>query len=246
MLTFRQGSLRIFWGDKASCPVSKEAPEFKDFCIGFAQRLSLDELAILYQEHGVVGYEAHEELSPGVSVFEKSGDWLMTNKPGLGVGVLSADCLPVVFYDPEHHAAGVAHAGWKGAVKNVVGVTLDSMVKKFRTDPSRVQIFFGPAARTCCYEVSPGFEREIPEGFDREELLIKRDGKIYFDTALLCMRMLGKSGVDQKNINQDFNVCTMCDDRWHSARRDKGMERNITMVSLDNVTVASVLQSTQE
>ena len=233
MHTFRQGPLSIFWGDKSSCSVPKDSPAFKDFCVKFAHDLGLPELVVLNQEHGIVGYQAGIGFSPGVSVYEKSGDWLITNKPGLGIGVHSADCLPVVLYDPEHNTVGVAHSGWRGTVKNIVGVMLDAMVETFKTQPAQVQVFFGPAAKTCCYEVSPSFESALPAGYDITGLLVKRDGKLFFDNALLCQRMLEKAGVRSENINQAFNLCTMCDNQFHSARRDKSMERNLTVVSIN-------------
>lgn len=230
MDVFRQGSLRIFWGDKQSCPLSKESLEFKNFCQTIAHNLRLDGLSILYQEHGIEGLVVDKLEPDNVSIFDKSGDWLVTDQVNVGLGVLTADCLPIIFYNSERNVTGIAHTGWRGTVKNIMSVVVDVMQRRFDVDPKKMQVFFGPAAGSCCYEVSPDFWKKLPVGIHVHDFIQMRDGKYFFDNVLLCTYLLVKSGIVEKNIKYQFNVCTMCDQKFHSYRRDKGLERNITIV----------------
>lgn len=79
-------------------------------------------------------------------------DALVTNQPGLALGVLTADCAPVLFADAASGVVGAAHAGWKGAVGGVIEATLAAMVE-LGADPNAVHAAVGPCISQASYEV---------------------------------------------------------------------------------------------
>jgi len=82
-------------------------------------------------------------------------DALVTQKPGLALGVLTADCTPVLFADPQAHVVGAAHAGWTGAVNGVLEATIAAMIDMGAT-PQGIHAAIGPCIHQASYEV--GFE----------------------------------------------------------------------------------------
>ncbi|WP_423465102.1 peptidoglycan editing factor PgeF [Promicromonospora sp. MS192] len=88
------------------------------------------------------------------------GDALVTAEPGLGLGVLVADCVPVLLADPEARVVGVAHAGRQGVLAGVVHRALDALVAR-GADPARVRAAVGPAVCGRCYEVPEAMRDEV-------------------------------------------------------------------------------------
>jgi YfiH family protein len=115
-----------------------------------------DRLVTARQVHGpecvvVVGDEPWPpEVAP-------DADALATDRPGLLLGVLTADCAPVLLADPAARVVGAAHAGWKGALSGVLERTVDAMVRLGATRPG-IAAAIGPAIAVASYEVGPEFE----------------------------------------------------------------------------------------
>jgi len=170
----------IFIGDATNPLIShKKIPEFQTWMVGLNERLGLDGIIVQRQVHGVDGMVVQAHAN-GVSIFKTEGDWLITNQPNIGIAILTADCLPIVFYEPTQQIVGVAHAGWRGSVANIGGVVIAEMQKAFGIKPEDVVVHFGPAARKCCYEVTPEFLGNL-EQFDFKDLLVEKgDGKLFF------------------------------------------------------------------
>ena len=93
-------------------------------------------------------------------------DAMVTDRPGIGLGVLAADCGPVLFADAEARVVGAAHAGWKGALAGVLPNAVAAM-EKLGADRSRIVAALGPCIRQASYEVGPEFPalflRQSPE-----------------------------------------------------------------------------------
>lgn len=229
---FRQGPLGIFWGGRQTCLIAKDDKGFGKFCDQLRNNLKLDQIVVLDQEHGIAGYCTDTGLTMPTSVYEHKGDWLITSKNNVGIVALSADCLPIVLYDVRHNLLGVAHAGWKGSVQKIAQVLLEAMCGICDAKPEEIKVYLGPAAKQCCYEVSQEFVSNIPQGYKSEDFFVQHKGKLFFDNGLLCEKILMNSGIISQNINKEFNVCTMCDGRFYSARVDKNMLRNLTVAFL--------------
>ena len=90
-------------------------------------------------------------------------DAIVTTTPGLAIGVLTADCAPVLFCDGDARVIGAAHAGWKGALSGIVEATVEAM-RKLGAKPERITAAIGPAISQDAYEVGAEFvERFVAE-----------------------------------------------------------------------------------
>ncbi len=187
-----------------------------------AQKLNLDQLVFLKQTHSDHGLL----IDSSFPAFDHEGDYLLTQKPRVGIGVLTADCLPIVFLDIKNKAVAIAHAGWRGSVQGIAQKTVAHMQAAFGTQSSDLQIFFGPSANACCYQVSSDFK----EG---SYALLTRNGNTYLDMPYLNMVQLEQTGISQSACSKEFNHCTICDHRYFSYRRQaENAGRQMTIVSI--------------
>ena len=215
----------IFWGDAITCPVSIKKPEFQGWMEQFVAQNKLRQLVYLKQEHLATGLiidqplqaMAPKTIAPALEGDVYEGDYLITNQPNIGIGVVTADCLPIVYHDPVRKVVAVAHAGWKGTVAGIATNVVQALQKRFGTDPAHLQITFGPHARTCCYEVQPDFLVHIPEHL-LPHVFVKRGDTIYFSSAIYNRLELVRAGVKVVSIDDPF-PCTICDEQYHSRRR---------------------------
>jgi YfiH family protein len=94
-------------------------------------------------------------------------DSLATRKPGLLLGVQTADCVPILLADTKHRAVAAVHAGWRGTLARIVVKTLGRMQMEFGTRPRDVVAALGPAIGRCCYEVGPEVAQAFAAQFPR-------------------------------------------------------------------------------
>lgn len=150
-------------------------------------------LCTVYQVHGrdVVNVDAAwpDDARP-------KADALATNRPGLLLGILTADCGPVLFADAKAGVIGAAHAGWKGALAGVTDATLDAM-EKLGADRSNIVAAIGPCIGRASYEVDEGFLRRFEEGDPANERFFTpgRAGHHQFDLEGYIAARLAASGV---------------------------------------------------
>lgn len=116
----------------------------------FAEKLGLDpqSLTVAGAVHGaeVARIDQPQEVVDGV-------DALITDRPGIALFATFADCYPIVLWDPEHRAAGLVHAGWRGTETGVVRAAVKAMQKEFGSRPEAIQSGIGPGICGLCYEV---------------------------------------------------------------------------------------------
>ena len=222
MMIHKQMGLNIYFGDASSCPIYNQDTQFGIFCEGLRTALVVQGLVVQKQTHGVVGRFIDDKID-GCCLLEHEGDYLATNQKNIALGVLTADCLPIVLYDPVNCAVAAVHAGWKGSIAGIAEKAFESLVMNVGTKPSNVQVFFGPAAKVCCYEVQQDFCDLVKDNSLACAALIKRDKKTYFDKVLFNKSLLVALGANPENINEQYNQCTMCTDGFHSHRRSKGL-----------------------
>ena len=79
-------------------------------------------------------------------------DGLVTNTPGVAIAVFTADCTPILYYDPVTGAVGAAHAGWRGTAAGIAEKTVEAMVSAFGCDPKNIRAAIGPNIGVCCFE----------------------------------------------------------------------------------------------
>jgi len=146
-------------------------------------------------------------------------DAMVTKQPGVVLGILTADCVPVLLADAEAGVIGAAHAGWKGALSGVLDSTVSGMVD-LGADPARIAAGIGPAIAQRSYEVGPEFPTPFLDQDRINEVYFSpspREGHWHFDLKSYVARCLALSGVKQVRILP----CDTCaeEDRFFSYRR---------------------------
>jgi YfiH family protein len=177
--------------------------------------LGADDLATLYQVHSA---DVVEVSAPWSLEERPKADALVARTPGLGLGILTADCVPVLFADPQAGVVGAAHAGWKGALSGVVEATVAAM-ERLGAARADISAAIGPCIRQASYEVGPELRQafidadEASAGFFTAS---KRDGHFMFDLAGFVARALADAGVK----GEDVGIDTYADEeRFFSYRR---------------------------
>jgi YfiH family protein len=120
-----------------------------------AQAMGRDEadLVTVYQIHSAICAPVETPWTPEAA---PEADAMATDRPGIVLGVLAADCAPVLLADPEARVIGSAHAGWKGALGGVVEAALEKMVER-GAKVERIRAAIGPCIAQASYEVGPEF-----------------------------------------------------------------------------------------
>lgn len=235
MILHNDASFKVYFGDSKDDCVKSDGQPNDDYFQGLLSDIKLNNLVLLKQIHSKNGIciKSPSDLNKKVMLFEKEGDFIITNQRNIGIGVLTADCLPVVFYDPVHHVSAVAHVGWKGAVSGIISSVIEKMKECFNTDPTELTVYFGPSAKVCCYSVGDDFSKNMEHLSFNHDILIRKEDSLYFDLPKLVLQQLAEYGIIKKEIETDYNSCTICDLRFHSYRRsDKDAGRQATIVVL--------------
>jgi YfiH family protein len=123
-------------------------------------------------------------------------DAMVTNRPGLLLGILTADCAPVLFADREAGVIGAAHAGWKGAFSGVVEATVAEMERR-GAQRSRIAAAVGPCIARRSYEVDEAFLRRFAEADAENERFFgaSREGHHHFDLEGFVLSRLAEAGL---------------------------------------------------
>lgn len=159
-------------------------------------------------------------------------DAFITDREGLCLAALFADCVPLFFFDPDHKAIGVAHAGWRGTVGRIACRVVERMKDEFETGPERLFAAIGPSIGSCCYEVDERVADQVRElfpwlegGSDFEKrclLAQKTEGKYRLDLQLINRQIMIKAGILPSRIELT-KWCTSCrSDQFYSHRKEHG------------------------
>ena len=178
-----------------------------------AAELSVDEqrLVLPHQVHGVDCRMVTEEL---FSLPEATRgnmlnqvDSLMTDCKDTCIGVSTADCIPVLLYDPENHVAAAVHAGWRGTVQGVVRKAVGEMHSRYSSKPHALKCVIGPGISLERFEVGQEvYDNFAQHGFDMT-LIAKKKAKWHIDLPLCNKIQLEQAGVRAENILMT-NICT--------------------------------------
>lgn len=171
--------------------------------------------------HLVHGNQVNAVTSADYGTWPK-GDAIITNEPGCALTMNFADCGSVLLYDPTHHAIGLGHAGWKGAVCDLPGAMVRAMTAQFGSHPAALLAALGPCIGVCCYEVGEPVIGELHAAFAEPETLLRDVGgeRPHFDLAAANRRNLQNAGVTHIEMP---DLCTACrTDLFFSHRAEKG------------------------
>ena len=169
-------------------------------------------------------------------------DAMMTDLPGVAIGVRTADCIPVLLYDPVKKAAAAIHSGWRGTVSKIISKTVAKMQSTYESKPSDLLAVIGPAICMDCFQVGEEVALKFKEsGFDVNSVWAFHgprtgngmEGGHHIDLKQACRQTLLECGLKNENI-QISGLCTYEDnDLLYSARKE-GIEcgRNITYIKI--------------
>ncbi|UTR14167.1 peptidoglycan editing factor PgeF [Salipaludibacillus sp. LMS25] len=157
----------------------------------------------------------------------KGTDGFYTTDKDILLTLCYADCVPIYYVAPEHHTIGIAHAGWKGSVKNIAGKMVQLWKLNESIPTANVHVAIGPSIGKCCYKVDDRVITEVDnilsssDTFDSPYQKVS-DGQYSLDLKKLNLLLLLNAGIDRANILVS-QYCTSCEKNlFFSHRRDKG------------------------
>jgi YfiH family protein len=163
------------------------------------------------------------------------GDALVTALPEVALGVLVADCLPIMLYTAQPPVVAMVHAGRMGTYHRVVSKTLEVLQKRFAITPSHVYAVMGPAIGACCYTLDIHAVEPFQERFaDWQQFFLPRGaGQWTMDLIAANAAQLQAAGVPPGHI-QAAHLCTTCHNQQFYSHRAEGREagRGMGIVAL--------------
>jgi len=163
-------------------------------------------------------------------------DAVITNQKNFPIGVLTADCVPILICDEKKNFIAAIHAGWKGAYKDIISKVINFMIKK-GSDPRDITAAIGPAISFKNYEVKEDFKRRFVKKNKQNNRFFKiKYNRLYFDLPNYVKSCLLKNKIKKiESINIDtFNI----NNNFFSARRALKLNhddygRNISIIMLN-------------
>lgn len=206
------GNMSLCYGNTESSLKNR-----KDFLNSLG--ISYQDLVCARQVHGSrIRYVKESDRGKGALNYNDSlvdTDALVTDQRNLPLAVFSADCLSIFLYAPKIPAIGLVHAGWRSTKEKIVIKTLQIMQKEFNMHIEDISVGFGPAIRSCCYEV----EKKFKDFFSDD--LIKRNNHCYLDLVRINKKQVLDLGVKEHNIS-DAQICTSCQNSDFFSFRKEG------------------------
>lgn len=191
--------------------------------LGEAIGFSTEQLVLTRQTHSDIVRQVGSRDAAGLDHRSyPECDALITNEPGVGLMVFTADCTPILLHDPVTGAVGAAHAGWRGTAAGIAAKTVDAMVRAFGSRPADICAAIGPNIAQCCFET----DADVPEAMvkalgDAAEGYIRKVGcKYYVNLKGLNEVFLRRAGVVSIAVSGE---CTACQpEKYWSHRVTRG------------------------
>ncbi|HEX7103661.1 MAG TPA: peptidoglycan editing factor PgeF [Nitrolancea sp.] len=172
---------------------------------------------VVDEQHRGLGARSIEDAIPQT-------DALITRTTGLPLIIYTADCVPVLVYDPVEHAVGLAHAGWRGTVGNIAGSVIAAMCAEFGSRPANLIVRLGPSIGPCCYEVGD----EVIDAWRASgvehlmEAIQPMEPRAHFDLWRANSLAFEAAGVLADHV-ESSGICTCCHaERYFSRRAGQG------------------------
>lgn len=190
--------------------------------------LAITSITCAIQTHGnnIVEVEKSNR-GAGATSFETSipdTDGLVTQQPDTMITLFYADCVPLFFFDPEHNAIGIAHAGWRGTVKNIAANMVNTMQRLYGSNPMQICVAIGPSIGQCCYQVDDNVLNAVKNCLPKDwESVVIDDGPGHYRLNLkkLNQILLEDAGILSVNI-EISQYCTSCHSQHFFSYRREG------------------------
>jgi YfiH family protein len=150
-------------------------------------------------------------------------DAIITDRPGVTLMMRFADCVPIMIYDPQHRAAGVAHAGWLGTVHGMAAELVRSMEREFGSRPEKLLAGIGPSIGPDHYPVGDDVieQFEQAQGDAAHKHLHSINGATHLDLWTANKAQLLSEGVNSIEVSEICTACNLQD--WYSHRGENGV-----------------------
>jgi len=219
--------------EKLIIPPNLDFPDFRAFFTtrGFVNNHNHVREA-MSQEFNIPGdkiYLPVQKHTSRIQVLESGmspdmADAVVTARKNIFIGILVADCVPILLYDKKVEGIGAVHAGWRGTAKQILKKTIQVMQDRFCSSPCNILMAIGPSIRQCSYEVDEDVKSSV-EGATGQGDYFRREGNKYYIDLSSANRMQALSiRILPENIWQS-EECTYCNpERFYSYRRSKGTQ----------------------
>lgn len=166
----------------------------------------------------VMSHQTHSDIVRRVTARDANGidhqnypecDALITNDPGTALWIFTADCTPILLWDPVTGAVGAAHAGWRGTASKIAAKTVAAMTAEFGCSPADIRAAIGPNIGVCCFQTDADVPQAMLAAFgdDAKAFIQPHGDKYYVNLKELNALALKQAGVTQIEISQ---ACTAC------------------------------------
>ncbi len=177
-------------------------------------------------ENTVFPVQVHGTRTVALGIGDPSGwtsaDALYTRLSGTSIGIVTADCVPILVAAEDGSVVAAIHAGWRGLAAGIVESAIDAITVGIGV--ARLRAAIGPAARGCCYEVDEPVRQALQKRYTPlldGILMPGRAARYQLDLSGLATRILLSIGFDADRIGLTHRLCTICHpDRFESHRRD--------------------------
>ena len=197
------------------------APNFADLeCLGFVH--GFGERSSSYPEGIRTAKQIHSDIVQDATGPLAEGDALISGRPGVIVGVKTADCVPILLVDPSARVVAAIHAGWRGTAECIAAATVRALVTGWKTDPRNLRAAVGPSIGACCYEVGP----EVAQRFEiaAQRFGIAAADPVHLDLPGINEMQLRAAGISNIWVSGECTFCTanrFHSYRFHSYRRER-------------------------
>jgi hypothetical protein len=189
-------------------------------------RILLAEKLMLKPEQLVFPRQTHTncvaEISDIPSSEIKETDALVTNKTGICLCVQTADCVPILLFDPIKNVIGAVHAGWRGTVKKIAEIAVQKMVQNYGASPENIIAAIGPSISPDIYEVGDEVVEEVKKSIPNAKTVLHQNssGKFQLNLWEANRQVLLENGLQSKNI-EILGECSFIEtEKFYSARKE--------------------------
>lgn len=171
------------------------------------------------QEHTDIIIDIEDDLSV------RTADAVFTQRSDIIVGVKTADCVPVLLFDPDSQVVGAVHAGWRGTAQSIVSKSIAHMCSHYGSSPDNILVAIGPCIMNCCYEVDLDIIEQIKKTTGDGDYYTIKGGKAMLNLAEANKLQSIEAGVPAYNISS-AEECTHClTQKYNSFRRNGTKKR---------------------
>jgi len=182
----------------------------------FSEKMGLEKIKTIKQIHSNEIVHLND-----VNKYENSyeADAIVSDLKGYGVGVYTADCVPIIIIDTYNGYFGVIHAGWKGTLSGITEKVSDYLISELDCKSENIKAAIGPCIEGRCYEIGEEIADQFEARFKNSNFyLTKKEGTKYnLDLRKANIKQLNNKGITSVEI---VDICTKCDLNYPSYRRD--------------------------